>query len=163
MTYSSLLSSQADHKKGLRPHLITEIMLQLVYPRLDIHVTKGLNHLLKSPFCIHPKTGRVCVCFDPLKAEQFDPMAVPHLRSVTIKCRALQMCVKLEMTQEDLPNEWVNEIYPLHYLLTGLEHHLTNASDFSRQHSSSMTRCPILMSTNGSEAGLKCSSPTLGG
>ncbi|KAG7172068.1 DNA primase small subunit-like [Homarus americanus] len=71
--------SKSEHKKGYRPYLLTEIILQLVYPRLDIHVTKGLNHLLKSPFCVHPKTGRVCVCFDPLKAEQFDPMAVPHL------------------------------------------------------------------------------------
>ncbi|XP_045613645.1 DNA primase small subunit [Procambarus clarkii] len=71
--------NKADHKKGFRPHLLTEIILQLVYPRLDIHVTKGLNHLLKSPFCVHPKTGRVCVCFDPQKAEQFDPMAVPNL------------------------------------------------------------------------------------
>ncbi|XP_053645624.2 DNA primase small subunit [Cherax quadricarinatus] len=71
--------NKADHKKGLRPHLLTEIILQLVYPRLDIHVTKGLNHLLKSPFCIHPKTGCVCVCFDPQKVEQFNPLAVPNL------------------------------------------------------------------------------------
>lgn len=64
-------------KKSLRKNLLTEIILQYTYPRLDINVTKGLNHLLKSPFSIHPKTGRVCVCFNPQKAEEFDPTTVP--------------------------------------------------------------------------------------
>ena len=57
-------------------------MFQYCYPRLDVNVSTGVNHLLKSPFCIHPKTGRVCVPIDPNHAEKFNPMTVPDIRLV---------------------------------------------------------------------------------
>lgn len=54
-----------------------DIILQYTYPRLDAEVSKHRNHLLKAPFCVHPKTGRVCVPVDPAQIEDFDPEAVP--------------------------------------------------------------------------------------
>jgi len=32
---------------------------------------------VSAPFCVHPKTGRVCIPMDPAKCESFDPLAVP--------------------------------------------------------------------------------------
>ncbi|VDP05656.1 unnamed protein product [Soboliphyme baturini] len=56
-------------------------MLQLAYPRLDINVTKGVNHLLKSPFCVHPKTGCVSVPIDYASRGDFDVENVPRIEA----------------------------------------------------------------------------------
>jgi DNA primase small subunit len=61
---------------------IEEIVLGYLYPRLDVHVTEQRNHLLKSPWVVHPKTGRVCVPFDPAKVSDFNPETVPTVQDL---------------------------------------------------------------------------------
>ncbi|KAJ9124275.1 hypothetical protein QFC22_001075 [Naganishia vaughanmartiniae] len=56
---------------------IEDIILQYTYPRIDAEVSKRRNHLLKSPFVIHPGTGRVCVPVEPSQVDDFDPAGVP--------------------------------------------------------------------------------------
>ncbi|ODV88092.1 hypothetical protein CANARDRAFT_193362 [[Candida] arabinofermentans NRRL YB-2248] len=59
-----------------------EMIFKTMYPRLDVEVSRQMNHLLKSPFCIHPGTGNVCVPFDP-SVKEFDPFQdAPNLKKV---------------------------------------------------------------------------------
>jgi DNA primase small subunit len=47
------------HSKKYRDRLFIErIKIAVTYPRIDIKVTEGFNHLLKAPFSVHPKTGK---------------------------------------------------------------------------------------------------------
>lgn len=76
------LSTRRVASKFSMKHLKDEIMLQYCYPRLDVNVSIQLNHLLKSPFCIHPSTDRLCVPFRAEEVDSFDPEAVPKLKDI---------------------------------------------------------------------------------
>ncbi|NXT77772.1 PRI1 primase, partial [Zapornia atra] len=84
--------------KGVSCYADWEIMLQYCFPRLDINVSKGVGHLLKSPFSVHPKTGRISVPLDLQKLDQFDPFAVPTISSL---CHELDTTPGDDGEQED--------------------------------------------------------------
>ena len=73
-----------------------KLVFTYTYPRLDAAVSKSQNHLLKSPFCVHPKTGRVCVPIDPAAADEFDPFVVPTVRS---------LCAEIDEFERMHPNK----------------------------------------------------------
>ena len=73
----------ASNKSKKSRYFIQEVKLQHCFPRLDVNVTKGMNHLLKLPFCIHPKTGNVCVPIDIKDIDNFDIFAVPNINTLT--------------------------------------------------------------------------------
>jgi len=69
-----------DKGSGQRANMravLEDIILLYTYPRIDAAVSKHRNHLLKAPFCVHPKTGRICVPVDPERIDEFDPGSVP--------------------------------------------------------------------------------------
>ncbi|XP_044164954.1 DNA primase small subunit-like isoform X1 [Acropora millepora] len=75
-----------------RSQVKDEIIFQYCFPRLDVNVTKGLNHLLKSPFCVHPKTGRVCVPISMADVDSFDPFTVPTIS---------QLCDEIDQNEKN--------------------------------------------------------------
>merc|ERR1719263_407385 len=68
---------KSGNVKTFDPLCLEALVLSYLYPRIDAAVSTGINHLLKAPFCVHPKTGNVCVPFDPLKLTEFKLAEVP--------------------------------------------------------------------------------------
>lgn len=60
-----------------------KVAFAFMFPRLDVNVSTRMDHLLKLPFSIHPKTGRICVPFDPLRIDEFNPNSVPRVGEIT--------------------------------------------------------------------------------
>ncbi|EME29595.1 DNA primase small subunit [Galdieria sulphuraria] len=62
-----------EPKKSCFYGLVVCLVFHYLYPRLDANVSRHMNHLLKSPFCLHPKTQRVCVPFSANEVWTFQP------------------------------------------------------------------------------------------
>ncbi|KAI0045024.1 prim-pol domain-containing protein [Auriscalpium vulgare] len=69
--------AKTSRERATMKAAMEDIILQYTYPRIDAEVSKHRNHLLKAPFCVHPKTGRICVPIDPERIQEFDPARVP--------------------------------------------------------------------------------------
>ena len=66
-------------KSNKTKDILSKVILCYLYPRIDVNVSKTINHLLKSPFCVHPKTGRICVTLSSSQLNSFDPLKVPRV------------------------------------------------------------------------------------
>eukprot|EP00494_Astrolonche_serrata_P006881 UN06906 len=77
-----------------------ELILHHTYPRLDVEVTRHLNHLLKSPFCVHPKTGKLCVPIDINNLDNFSPINTPTLRTLHTELETALKERKQQKTEE---------------------------------------------------------------
>jgi DNA primase small subunit len=89
--------------------LIEEIKLQYSYPRLDINVSKGLNHLLKSPFCVHPKTGKICIPFNVNTVDKFDPNKVPTIMTLMKEIDVYDVKDKAEQEKYELNKKRIKD------------------------------------------------------
>ena len=63
------------------PRSVDEAMHAL-WPRLDAAVTRTPSHLIKSPFCVHPGTGKLCLAFQARKVAEFEFDRVPTAQQV---------------------------------------------------------------------------------
>ena len=72
-----------------------EIIFAYTYPRLDTEVSRHVNHLLKSPFCIHPKTGKICTIINPNNCDTFNPNNQPTLSKLINEINNIDTDIKI--------------------------------------------------------------------
>ncbi|KAL4400747.1 p48 polypeptide of DNA primase [Malassezia pachydermatis] len=74
--WDDILETASKSSDRVRPTWVAaleDIVIQYTYPRIDAEVSKRQNHLLKSPFVVHPSTGRICVPLELAQIQSFDP------------------------------------------------------------------------------------------
>jgi DNA primase small subunit len=74
------------------PHIIEEIVLSYMYPRIDKGVLLSVNHMLKSPFAAHPDTGCISVPLNLSRIDEFSPeqvLTIETLASGSAEAEAL--------------------------------------------------------------------------
>uniref|UniRef100_A0A7S3V2S5 DNA primase small subunit n=1 Tax=Aplanochytrium stocchinoi TaxID=215587 RepID=A0A7S3V2S5_9STRA len=104
-------SKAKDAKQAEKLELcIYSILILHTYPRLDVNVSTHRNHLLKSPFVAHPKTGNICVpILDIANCDKFDPDGVPNLKDLAEEINtspvAEQKDDAMDVSETDKPNK----------------------------------------------------------
>lgn len=83
-------------------------MSAIFHPRIDFNVTIQCNHLIKSPYCVHPNTGKndiilgnICVYLD-LVAENyadFDPTTCLNIRDINKNIFKLELEKNLKLSK----------------------------------------------------------------
>ena len=77
--WETLVNFSKQHSSPKKLSVHQRIAFTFTYPRFDSNVTKGMNHLLKSPFSVHPGTGKISVPIDFDKIDSFDIDKVPTI------------------------------------------------------------------------------------
>lgn len=80
--YKQILNFFTLHPEisDIQPKLKMEIVIGLMYPKIDFHVSAQTNHLLKCPFNIHSGTGLLSIPIDDF--DNFKISDVPYVQDV---------------------------------------------------------------------------------
>ncbi|KAL4003621.1 putative DNA primase eukaryotic-type small subunit [Acanthocheilonema viteae] len=116
-------------------------VLQRTYPRLDVHVSTGINHLLKAPFCVHPKTGLIAVPINPNQISDINLAKLPRIDTL------LHEILKLDHTGEsekDRKNFEIKHCSLRSYVET-FEEFVNNLIFDEQHHSEPVKHRPVLL------------------
>jgi DNA primase small subunit len=106
----------------LAKNFLKSFVLQYAYPRLDVNVSTGTNHLLKSPFCVHPKTGKVAVPVNPKTIGSLSLETLPTMKKL------IEELLKLTKAENESTKENVGKT--LYYKQSSLAPYIENFESF---------------------------------